>query len=156
MAGYTENSIVIFRDFDTVFDLTNTIELWPLLNIKYEKVEVLERNGNEISYSITTYPSGKSPSRTLVMRRIIDQPNRQVTTELVSKSSAFKEMKIYWSYEELPQGAGVVMTWSQKFEVHEDCKLTTEQMESSIDRDTRSQMQVVKEKIEAWQAKQLV
>jgi aromatase len=60
-------------------------------------------------------------------------------------------MKIYWNYEELPQGDGVVMTWIQKFEVEENCKLTTEQMESSINQDTRAQMQAVKEKIEAWQ-----
>ncbi len=42
------------------------------------------------------------------------------------------------------------MTWIQKFEVDENCKLTTEQMESSINQDTRVQMQAVKEKIEAW------
>ena len=89
------------------------------------------------------------------MRRIIDKPNRQATTELVSKSSTFKEMKIHWSYKELLQGDGVVMTWSQKFEVDENCRLTTEQLEFSISQDTCSQMQVVKEKIEAWQAKSL-
>ncbi len=150
MPGYTENSVVVFRDFDTVFDLTNTIELWPQLFTKYQKAEVIERNGNEVVFSITSYPSGQSPPRTMVSRRIIDKPNRQVITELVEKSSSFKDMKIYWTYKELPQGDGVVMTWIQKFEVDENCKLTTEQMESSINQDTRVQMQAVKEKIEAW------
>ena len=152
MPGYTENSIVVFRDFHTVFDLTNTIELWPQLFTKCEKAEVIERNGNEVVFSITSYPVGQSPPRTIVSRRIIDKPNRQAITELVEKSSSFKDMKIYWTYEELPQGDGVVMTWIQKFEVDDNCKLTTDQMESSINKDTRVQMQAVKEKIEAWQA----
>lgn len=150
MPGYTENSIVVLRDFDTVFDLTNTIEIWPQLFTKYEKAEVLERNGNEIVFSVTSSPYGGNPARTLVMRRLIDKPNRQVTTELAEKSPSFKHMKIHWIYEELPPGNGVKMTWIQRFEVSENCKLTTEQMESSINRDTSIQMQAVKEKIEAW------
>lgn len=155
MPGYTENTIVILRDFDTVFDLTNTIELWPQLFTEYEKAEVLERNGNEVLFSLTTYPEGERPSRTWVSRRIIDKPGKQATAERVEKAFPFKDMKIHWTYEELPQGVGVVMTWIQKFEVHDDCKWTTEQMESFLNGNTRTQMRAIKEKVEAWPAKSL-
>jgi aromatase len=150
MTGYTENSIVILRDFDTVFDLTNTIELWPQLFTEYQKVEVLEHKGNEIVFSLTTYPEGERPSRTWVSRRIIDKPGRQATAERIEKAFPFKDMKIHWTYEELPKGVGVVMTWMQTFEVHDACKWTNEQMESFLNKNTRTQMQAIKQKVEAW------
>jgi aromatase len=153
MTGYTENNIVVLRDFNTVFDLTNDIELWPQLFTEYEKAEVLERNGNEVLFSLTTYPEGDRPSRTWVSRRLIDKPGKQATAERVEKAFPFKDMKIHWTYEELPQGVGVVMTWMQKFEIHDECKWTTEQMESFLNRNTRVQMRAIKEKVEAWPAK---
>ncbi len=152
MAGYTQNSIVILRDFDTVFDLTNTIELWTELFTEYSKAEVLERHGNEVIFSLTTFPEGERPARTWTSRRIIDKPGRQATAERIEKAFPFKDMKIHWTYEELPQGVGVVMTWMQTFEVHDECKWTTEQMESFLNRNTRTQMQAIKQKVEAWSA----
>ena len=104
MPGYTENSIVILRDFDTVFDLTNEIELWPQLFTEYEKAEVLERKGNEVLFSLTTFPEGERPSRTWVSRRIIDKPGRQATAQRVESAFPFKEMKIHWTYEEITAG----------------------------------------------------
>jgi aromatase len=150
MAGYTENSVLILRDFDTVFDLTNTIELWTQLFTEYEKAEVLERNGNEIIFSLTTYPEGERPSRTWTSRRIIDKPGRQATAERIEAAFPFKEMKIHWTYEPLPQDVGVVMTWMQSFEVHEDCQWSTEQMEAFLNRNTRTQMKAIRERVEAW------
>jgi len=154
MPGYTENSIVILRDFDTVFDLTNTIELWPQLFTEYEKAEVLERKGNEVLFSLTTFPEGERPSRTWVSRRIIDKPGRQATAERVENAFPFKEMKIHWTYEELPQGVGVIMTWSQKFEPA-DGAWSTEKLESFLNGNTRIQMRGIKERVEAWPAKSL-
>lgn len=152
MPGYTENTIVILRDFDTVFDITNTIELWPQLFTEYEKAEVLERKGNEVLFSLTTFPEDGRPSRTWVSRRIIDKPGRQATAERVENAFPFKEMKIHWTYEELPQGVGVIMTWIQKFEPAEGA-WSTEKLESFLNGNTRIQMRAIKEKVEAWPAK---
>ncbi|MBV8886525.1 MAG: SRPBCC family protein [Chroococcidiopsidaceae cyanobacterium CP_BM_RX_35] len=154
MPGYTENSIVILRDFDTVFDLTNNIELWPQLFTEYEKAVVLERNGNEVLFSLTTYPEGERPSRTWVSRRIIDKPGKQATAERVEKAFPFEDMKIHWTYEELPKNVGVVMTWIQKFEPAEGA-WSTEKLESFLNRNTRTQMRAIKEKVEAWPAMSL-
>ena len=154
MPGYIENTIVILRDFDTVFDLTNTIELWPQLFTEYEKAEVLERKGNEVLFSLTTFPEGGRPSSTWVSRRIIDKPGRQATAERVEKAFPFEEMKIHWTYEELPQGVGVIMTWSQKFEPAEGA-WSPEKLESFMNRNTRAQMRTIKERVEAWPAKTL-
>ena len=155
MPGHTENTIVVLRDYDTVFDLTNQIELWPQLFTEYEKAEVIERQGNEVLFSLTTYPEGERPSRTWVSRRIIDKENGQATAERVEKAFPFQEMKIHWTYERLPQDIGVVMTWIQKFEVHPDCQWSTEQMEAFLNRNTRVQMRAIKERVEAWAAQPL-
>jgi aromatase len=149
LPGYTQNTVVILKDFDTVFDLTNDIELWPQLFTEYEKAEVLDRNGNEILFSLTTFPEGERPSRTWVSRRVIDKPGKQAMAERVKQSFPFKEMKIYWSYEQLPQNVGTVMTWVQKFEPTEECEWPVEKLEAFLNRNTRVQMQSIKEKIEA-------
>ena len=154
MPGYTEISIVVLRDFDTVFDLTNTIELWPQLFTEYEKAEVLERKGNEVLFRLTTYPENGQPSSSWVSRRLIDKPGRQATAERVEKAFPFEEMKIYWTYEELPQGVGVIMTWIQKFKPAEGA-WPSEKIESFLNRNTRTQMRAIKEKVEAWPAMSL-
>jgi len=155
LPGYTENTIVILRDFDTVFDLTNDIALWPQLFTEYQKAEVISREGNTVTFSLTTYPEGERPSRTWVSTRVIDKPGRAATAERAPNSFPFKEMKIHWTYEVLPENVGVAMTWIQRFELHPDCPWTVEQMESFLNRNTRTQMRAIREKVEAWQGRSL-
>ncbi|PRZ12690.1 polyketide cyclase/dehydrase/lipid transport protein [Laceyella sediminis] len=94
-----ENSIIVERDFDTTFDLTNDIELWTKLFTEYKEAKVLEKNGNEVLFQLTTYPEGERPSRTWVSRRIIDKENKQATAERLDPKFPFKYMNIRWSYE---------------------------------------------------------
>ena len=150
MAGYTENSIVVLRDLDTVFDLTNRVELWTQLFTEYERAEVLERNGDELLFRLTTFPEGGRPSRTWVSRRVIDRARLRADAERLEPAFPFKSMKIHWTYEPLPKDVGVVMTWIQEFEVHPECPYTNEQMESFLNRNTRAQMRSVKSKVEVW------
>jgi len=146
--GYTENSVVILRDFDTVFELTNTIELWPQLFTEYEKAEVLERHGNEILFRLTTYPEGDQPSHSWVSSRQIDKEKRQAIAERLEPTFPFQYMHIRWTYEPLPGDGGVIMTWIQEFEPHPQFPKTSEQMESFLNRNTRTQMREFKRKIE--------
>jgi aromatase len=146
--GYTENSIVILRDFDTVFDLTNTIELWPQLFTEYKKAEVLDRNGNEVLFRLTTFPEGDRPALSWVSRRRIDKEKRQAVAERLEPTFPFQFMHILWTYEPLPKDVGVIMTWIQEFEPHPEVSKTAEEMESFLNRNTRTQMREIKGKIE--------
>jgi aromatase len=148
MTGYTENSILILEDFDTVFDLTNAVEIWDQLFTEYQKVEILERNKDEIIFTLTTYPNGDRPSRSWTSRRIIDKKGKIANAVREENSFPFKTMNIQWKYEELPQNVGVVMTWIQNFELHKDCKWSVEELESFLNRNTREQMKSIKHKIE--------
>lgn len=92
------------------------------------------------------------PSRTWVSRRIIDKPGKKAEAQRIEQAFFFKTMKIYWSYEELPQNVGTVMTRVQKFEPAEGA-WPVEKIESFLNRNTRVQMQAIKEAVEAWSGK---
>jgi aromatase len=146
--GSTKNSIVILRDFDTVFDLTNTIELWPQLFTEYEKAEILERHGNEIVFRLTTFPEGEVPAHSWVSRRRIEKETKQAIAERLDPTFPFQYMHIHWTYEDLPDRSGVVMTWTQEFAPHPEFPKTVEEMEAYLNHHTRIQMQAIKTKIE--------
>lgn len=146
--GYTENSILILQDFDTVFDLTNTIELWPRLFTEYEKAEVLERQGNEILFRLTTFPEGDEPAHSWISKRQIDKEKKEARAERLDPTFPFKYMHIHWKYETPPDNVGVLMTWIQNFEPHPQFPRTEAEMESFLNHHSRLQMREIKRKIE--------
>lgn len=146
--AYTENTIVILRDFDTVFDLTNTIELWPQLFTEYASAEVLEHDGDTILFRLTTYPEEQRPAFSWVSRRQIDKAHGLATAERLDPTFPFAYMHIRWLYEALPLNVGVVMTWIQEFEPHPNVPRTGPEMEAYINNNTRAQMREIKRKIE--------
>lgn len=151
MAGYTENQIVIFRDYEHVFALTNRIDLWPQLFTEYQHAEVLSQKDNEITFRLTTFPEGSRPSRTWTSVRTILPLEHRAVAKRMPPAFPFVSMDIEWLYEELPGKDGVIMTWKQTFEVDPECPFSNEQMESFLNANTRKQMRSVKERVEQWQ-----
>lgn len=152
MPGYTENRIVIYRDYDHVFDLTNRIDLWPKLFTEYKDAVVLEQSDNEITFQLTTFAEGQKPSRTWKSKRILNKKDGVATAERIDPLFPFAYMNIRWEYEKLPSDTAVIMTWIQEFDVHPDCQFSDVQMESFLNRGTHKQMKAVKQAVEAWQA----
>lgn len=150
MAGYTENRVLVLRDFDHVFNLSNHIESWPKLFTEYQSTEVLEKQGNEIIFRLTTFPSDGRPARTWKSRRTLDKKNAMATAERIDPLFPFAYMKIRWEYETLPSDDAVVMTWIQEFDVHPDCQFTVSEMESFLNKNTYVQLRAVKNGIENW------
>jgi aromatase len=150
MTGYTENRIVVLRDFDHVFDLTNNIELWPQLFTEYKTAKILEKNADSIKFELTTHPEGDRPSRTWTSIRYINKQNRTAHAQRLDPTFPFAYMKIRWEYEKLPSDQAVIMTWMQEFDVHPDCQFTVQQMEAFLNRNTHKQLRAVKENVEKW------
>lgn len=150
MEGYTENRIVIFRDFDHVFQLTNRIDLWPKLFSEYQSAEILKKEENTIQFRLVTFPDEGRPSRSWVSTRVIMPEERRAIADREENSFPFTKMHIEWEYEELPNKDGVILTWMQSFIVHADCQFSAVQMESFLNRNTRSQMKLVKTNVEQW------
>lgn len=149
--GYTENKILIHRDFDHVFDLTNKIELWPQLFTEYRTAEIISREGNEIIFKLETFPEHDRPARSWVSKRTILKDEALALAERIDSTFPFKKMLIRWEYEKLPSDAAVLMTWIQEFSIHPDCHFSIEQMESFLNKNTRAQMKAVKHAVENWE-----
>jgi len=150
MTGYTENRIIIHRDFDHVYDLTNQIDKWPQLFTEYQSSEIIEQKDNEILFRLTTFASEDRPARTWVSKRILDKKNCIATAERLDPLFPFARMNIRWEYEKLPSDKSVVMTWIQDFDVHPDCQFSVVQMESFLNKNTHAQLRAVKKAVEAW------
>lgn len=148
MKGYTENSAIIFRNIDEVFDLTNNIEMWPQLFTEYEKAEVLEKTENYVKFKLTTHPDAKGRSKSWISERRIDKENLEIHAKRLDPMFPFKYMNITWTYEVLPKNVGVNMTWIQEFEVDENCPHDVYDMESYLNASSRVQIKDVKKAVE--------
>lgn len=144
MNGYTENSIVVYGKPMEIFKLTNEIKKWPELFTEYKEVEVLNIAENIVTFKLTTL-EGNS----WVSERKIDEEHMLATAKRLYPMFPFKETYITWQYEELPQDLGVVMTWIQEFDVDPQCGHDIYDMESYLNRTTRTQMKAVKRKVES-------
>ncbi|MEW5801728.1 MAG: SRPBCC family protein [bacterium] len=147
MSARIENSIVIEADKAAVFDLTNDIARWPeLFTHEYEKAEVLKKEGNRITFRLTTFPEEDHGRMSWISWRDIDRENWRAHAERQEPLYPFKFMHIDWTYEDVPEG--VKMTWVQRFEMDPACGHTDEGVAHHLNEGTRVQMKKIKEKIE--------
>lgn len=148
--GRTENSIIINAPIGVVFDITNDVARWPQFFTEYQAAEVLSREGNKITFRLTTFPAEDRPSFSWRSSRLIDKANWRAIAEREEPKLPFKYMHITWLYKEAPDGTQ--MTWVQDFEMDPVSGYTDEQFEAFINKNTKLQMASFKEKIEAGQS----
>ncbi|HEY8986904.1 MAG TPA: SRPBCC family protein [Streptomyces sp.] len=147
MAGHTDNHIVIQAPMELVWTMTDDIPNWPDLFSEYAKAEVLERDGNTVLFRLTMHPDEDGNVWSWVSRRTSDPAARTVHAERV-ETGPFDFMKIYWEYTEEP-GGGVRMRWVQDFHMKPQAPATDERMTEHLNRNTKIQMALIKEKVEA-------
>ncbi|HEX4833022.1 MAG TPA: cupin domain-containing protein [Trebonia sp.] len=146
MSGHTEASIVIDAPFQLVWDMTNDVPCWPGLFTEYALTEVLERDGNSVTFRLTMHPDENGTAWSWVSRRTADPGTRQVRAQRV-ETGPFEYMNIHWTYAE--EAAGVRMTWIQDFQMKPGAPASDEQMTARISHNSPIQMQAIKEKVEA-------
>lgn len=144
--GHTNNYIVINEEINKVFDITNDIDNWKNLFSEYEESKVLKKEDNKLTFQLTLKPEGDRPARTWISQRILDKANYRCEAERIEPKYPFEYMKIFWEYNTLPEGTK--MTWVQDFKVHEDCPWDDKKMEDHLNKNTKIQMQIIKERIE--------
>jgi aromatase len=146
MAGHTEQSIVIDAPFQLVWDMTNDVAGWPSLFTEYAAAEILERDGDTVTFRLTMHPDENGKVWSWVSQRRMDLAAREVHAHRV-ETGPFEYMKIYWSYAEEP--GGVRMTWIQNFQMKPDAPLNDELMTERLNRNSPIQLNVIKTKVEA-------
>lgn len=145
MAGRTENEIVIDAPLDLTWDITNDVENWPNLFTEYAEATILEREGNTVRFRLSMHPDENGKVWSWVSERTADPENRKVVARRV-ETGPFEYMKIEWYYE--PVDGGTKMRWVQAFHMKPDAPADDEQMTDYINKNTRVQMGVIKEKVE--------
>ncbi|MFF8955266.1 SRPBCC family protein [Streptomyces sp. NPDC014894] len=145
-AARTENSVVIDAPFDLVWEMTNDVAGWPELFSEYASAEILHRRGDTVRFRLTLRPEPDGRVWSWISERVTDRANRTVRAHRV-ETGPFAFMNIAWHYRET--GAGVEMRWVQEFHMKRDAPLDDPAMVERVNENSRIQMAIVKERVEA-------
>ncbi|MFE4519525.1 SRPBCC family protein [Kitasatospora sp. NPDC056783] len=145
MPGHTDNEIVITAPLDLVWEMTNDLENWPRLFSEYASVDVLERDGSRVQFRLTMHPDENGRVWSWVSERTTDRDSLSVRARRV-EPGPFEFMEIRWEYAQVP--AGTKMRWIQDFAMKPTAPVDDEGMTSHIDRNSKIQMQLIREKVE--------
>ncbi|MER7766534.1 SRPBCC family protein [Kitasatospora sp. NPDC096140] len=145
MPGHTDNEIVIAAPLDLVWEITNDLENWPDLFSEYASVEVLERDGDRVQFRLTMHPDENGQVWSWVSERTTDKSSLAVRARRV-EPGPFEFMDIRWEYAEVP--AGTRMRWIQDFAMKPTAPVDDNGMVNHINKNSRIQMQLIREKVE--------
>ncbi|WP_256251780.1 SRPBCC family protein [Streptomyces sp. yr375] len=142
----TENHIVVDAPFDLLWDITNDVANWPDLFSEYASAEILERRGDTVRFRLALHPEADGKVWSWVSERVMDRESGTVTARRV-ETGPFLFMNIHWSYTRT--AAGVEMRWVQEFRMKPDAPVDDAAMTERINKNTRVQMALIKERVEA-------
>ncbi len=145
MAARTENTVVIDAPMDLVWEMTNDVEAWPWLFSEYSSAEILEREGDTVRFRLTMHPDEAGKVWSWVSERTVDPDTHTVKARRI-ETGPFEYMNIEWYFE--PADGGTRMRWVQDFSMKPEAPADNEQAEEYINRNTRQQMEAIKERLE--------
>lgn len=146
MAAHTENEIVIAAPLEFTWDVTNDVADWPNLFSEYADAEVMEQKGARIVFRLTMHPDDNGNVWTWVSERVLDRAAGTVTARRI-ETGPFDHMHINWTYSEVPEGTRMV--WTQDFEMKPEAPVDDATMESNINRNSKIQMALIRDRVEA-------
>ncbi|MGW2225663.1 SRPBCC family protein [Streptomyces formicae] len=146
MPELTENEIVIHAPLDVVWQRTNELERWTDLFSEYKEVEVLEREGDRVLFRLTLHPDENGKEWSWVSERVMDRARATVRAHRV-ETGPFAFMRIHWTYEEVADGT--LMRWRQEFAMKPDAPVDDAWMRDNINRNSKVQMALIRDRIEA-------
>lgn len=146
MAGHTDNAIDIEAPMDLVWAMTNDIPSWPQLFSEYARADVLEREGDTVTFRLTMHPDPDGTVWSWVSRRTADPDRREVSAHRI-ETGPFEFMRIFWSYTQV--GNRVRMRWVQDFQMKPQAPVDDAGMTAHLNRNTLIQMARIKGLVEA-------
>ena len=145
MAGHTQNEITIAAPVDLVWDMTNDVANWPRLFSEYASAEILSEEGDRVTFRLTMHPDENGTVWSWVSERETDRHGLTVKARRV-EPGPFEFMNIRWEYSEQPEGT--LMRWIQDFAMKPTAPVDDHGMTNHINRNSRIQMELIKEKVE--------
>ncbi|GHO81094.1 putative polyketide cyclase [Ktedonobacter sp. SOSP1-85] len=147
-----QNSIIICKDPQTVFDITNDIERWPILFNEYHGAKILNRE-SEGRYTRLSFQLTNAEGNTWRSQRLLDHQQMVATAEREEPLYPFAYMHLKWTCEAAPEGTK--MTWTQDFELDPKYPDPLPVVLDRMNAHTVENQQNIKEKIESGQAEKL-
>lgn len=154
MPGRTDNSVVIKAPLDVVWDMTNDLEAWPTLFTEYEKVEILEREGDRVRFRLTMHPEPDGTVWSWVSERRADAATRTVHAKRIETGPLLEFMHLFWEYEEVPEGTR--LRWIQQFEMKPTAPVDNAGAEKHLNQQTTVEMDHIRSVIERTVAERRV
>ena len=152
MAAHTDNVVEIKAPLEFVWERMMDVESWPTLFSEYAKAEIVERDGDTIQFRLTTHPDPDYEGKvwSWVSERTADPATHSSKSRRI-ETGPFQYMNIEWYFEEVPDGTR--MRWVQDFSMNPGAPSNDQQAEEYMNKNTKTQMGVIKEQLEAEAAK---
>jgi aromatase len=149
MAAHTDNDVTIDAPLDFVWERMMDIEGWPQLFSEYAKAEIVERDGQRVVFRLTTHPDPEYDDQvwSWTSERVADPAARSSKSRRI-ETGPFQYMNIEWYFEEV-EGGGTRMRWVQDFSMKPEAPADDEHAEQYMNKNTKEQMGVIKERLEA-------
>ena len=148
MPARTDNEIVIQAPLDTVWGAMNDVERWPELFSEYASAEILSRDGDTVRFRLTTHPDAENGGQvwSWVSERTADEATYSSKAQRI-ETGPFEYMNIEWFFAAVPEGTR--MRWVQEFSMKPGAPADDASAEDYINRNSRIQMGVIKQRLEA-------
>ncbi len=140
--AHTRNAIVINAAYDKVFDVSNDIARWKEFFNEYTESEVLEKQGNKLTFKLTHEKGMNWKSY-----RLLFKEDKFAYASRVEPMFPFEYMRIIWLYREVE--GGTEMIWIQDFKMDKGAKFTDEQVEKMMNEHSQENLKRFKEIIES-------
>jgi aromatase len=147
MAAHTDNAIEIDAPLDYVWGRMMDIEGWPNLFSEYAKAEIVEQEGDRLVFRLTTHPDPEYDGKvwSWTSERIADPSGHSSKSRRI-ETGPFEYMNIEWYFE--ATDGGTRMRWVQDFSMKPSAPANDEQAEQYMNKNTKEQMRVIKERLE--------
>ena len=151
MAAHTDNAVEIDAPLEFVWGRMMDIESWPNLFSEYAKAEVVEREGDRVVFRLTTHPDPEYDGQvwSWTSERIADPASHSSKSRRI-ETGPFEYMNIEWYFE--PSDSGTRMRWVQDFSMKSTAPANDEQAEQYMNKNTKEQMGVIKQRLETQAA----
>jgi aromatase len=148
MAAHTDNSVLIEAPLQLVWERMMDIESWPSLFSEYAAAEVLESEGETVRFRLTTHPDPEYDGQvwSWTSERTADPRTHSSKSHRI-ETGPFQYMNIEWYFEEA--GEGTTMRWVQDFSMKPEAPADDEHAEEYMNKNTKTQMALIKERLEA-------
>jgi aromatase len=151
MAAHTDNAVVIDAPLELVWERMMDIEGWPSLFSEYAAAEVLEREGDTVRFRLTTHPDPEYDGQvwSWTSERTADPGTHSSKSKRI-ETGPFQYMNIEWYFRATDEGTE--MRWVQDFSMKPEAPADDEQAQEYMNKNTKEQMRVIKERLEAQAA----